>query len=263
MGEVIGILSLKGGVGKTSTAVALGAAITGFDKKVLLIDGNLSAPNLGLYLNVLEPKVTIHDILEKRANVKSGIQSLDFFDVIPASISDRNIVNPLKLKDRIKLLKKRYDYIILDSSPNLNEETLAVMLASDKLIAVTTADYPTLRITMKAINMAKRRGTPIVGLVINKVYNKKFELPISEIERMSEVPVMAIIPHDIDVLKALAEFTPSTSYKPKSESSIEYKKLAASLIGEKYKPFRFRYIFRFSPKKQDVNREIYYESVFG
>lgn len=262
MGEVIGILSLKGGVGKTSSVLSLGSAISDFNKKVLLIDGNFSAPNLGLYLNMIEPKVTIQDVLKRKANIKSAIQPLEFFDIILASLSDKNIANSLKLKDKIKPLRKDYDFILIDSSPSLNDETLAVMLASDKLLVVTTPDYPTLRITMKAVNMAKLRGTPIIGLIVNKSYNKKFEMPIEEVERISGVPIMAIIPHDVNVLKAVSEFSPLTSYKPRSDSSTEYKKLAAILIGEKYNPFRLRNLFRFSPKKQDINRDSYYESVF-
>lgn len=262
MGEVIGILSLKGGVGKTSSVMSLGSAISNFDKKVLLIDGNFSAPNLGLYLNMLEPKVTIQDVLRNKRNIKSAIQSLDFFDIILASLSDKNIPNPLRLKEKIKPLRKDYDFILIDSSPSLNDETLAVMLASDKLLVVTTPDYPTLRITMKAANMAKLRGTPIVGLIVNKSYNKKFEMPIEEVERISGVPVMAVIPHDVNALRAVSEFSPLTSYKPKSDGSIEYKKLAAILVGEKYNPFRFKNLFKFSPKKQDINRDTYYESVF-
>lgn len=262
MGEVIGILSLKGGVGKTSVAVALGAAMADFGKKVLLIDGNFSAPNLGLHLKLINPEVTIHHILEGKKNIKSAIHSLGKFDVIPASFSEKIQINPLKLKDKIKLLKREYDFIIIDSSPSLNDETLAVMLASDKLIVVATPDYPTLKITMKAVEMAKERDAPIIGLVINKAYNKKFELSMKDIEKRAGVPILAVIPHDINVVRALSEFSPSTTYKPKSEASIEYRKLAAALIGEKYKPFKFRYIFRRGPRKQDVNREIYYERMF-
>ena len=261
MGEVIGILSLKGGVGKTSVAVALGASIANFNRKVLLIDGNFSAPNLGLHLKIFNPEVTIHDVLSRKKNVNSSICHLGYFDVIPASISERNPVNLLKLKDRIKMLKRDYDYIIIDSSPSLNDETLAVMLASDKLIVVTTPDYPTLRVTMKAISMAKLRGVPIIGIIINKVYNKKFELSIKDIEKISGVPVMAVIPHDVNVLEALSKFTPSTNFKPKSKASIEYKKLAAALIGEKYKKSKFN-LFKPTLKRQDVNREIYYRRVF-
>jgi len=69
-------------------------------------------------------------------------------------------------------LKKRYDVILIDSSPSLNEETLAVILASDELLVVTTPDYPTLGMTMKSVKIARQRGTPISGLIINKVYKK-------------------------------------------------------------------------------------------
>ena len=73
MGKSIGILSIKGGVGKTSSVIALGDAISGFGKKVLLVDGNFSAPNLGIYLNILNPEKTLHDVLDRTADRKSVV----------------------------------------------------------------------------------------------------------------------------------------------------------------------------------------------
>jgi len=262
MGKVIGILSLKGGVGKTSVVAALGAAIANFDKKVLLIDANFSAPNLGLHLNVINPKITLHHVLSRESNIRDAIFELENFDVIPSSMLSKLNINPLKLKDKIKFLKRKYDIILIDSSPALNEETLAVMLASDEILFVTTPDYPTLSATLKSIKLAKQRGVSINGLILNKVYNKNFELSIDEIEKTVETPVMAVIPYDINVLKALSEFAPSTIYKPKSEASVEYKKLAATLIGEKYNPFHLRNFLKITPKRQEINREIFYERVF-
>jgi MinD-like ATPase involved in chromosome partitioning or flagellar assembly len=261
MGKTFGIVSLKGGVGKTSVVAALGAAIAGFNKKVLLIDGNFSAPNLGLHLNVVNPEITLHHVLNGESNINDAVHRLENFDMIPSSIFGEKI-NPLKLKDKIKFLKRKYDIILLDSSPALNEETLGVMLASDGLLTVTTPDHPTLGMTLKAIKMAKQRDTPIEGLILNKVNNKDFELSVDDIERTAEVPVMAVIPHDINILKSLSEFTPSTLHRPNSKASEEYKKLAATLIGEKYKPFNLKNFFRITPKRHEINREIYYESVF-
>jgi septum site-determining protein MinD len=161
------------------------------------------------------------------------------------------------------MLKEKYDVVIIDSSPALNEETLGVILASDGLIIVATPDYPTMRMTVKAIKIAKRRGTPIMGMILNKVHDGNFEMSVDDIEAMTDIPIMAVIPHDIDVLKSLSEFTPSTRYKPKSNASIEYKKLAATLIGEKYKPRRFKdFLNHRKPKRHEINREIYYERVF-
>jgi len=261
MGKTFGVVSLKGGVGKTSVVAALGAAIAGFNKKVLLVDGNFSAPNLGLHLNVVEPKVTLHHVLNGDSNIRDAVHSVGNVDMIPSSIFGGNI-NPLKLKDKLKFLKRKYDIILLDSSPALNEETLGVMLASDGLLTVTTPDHPTLGMTLKAIKLAKQRDTPIEGLILNKVNNKDFELSVDDIERTAEVPVMAVIPHDINILKSLSEFTPSTIHRPNSKASEEYKKLAATLIGEKYKPFSLKNVFRITPKRHEINREIYYDRVF-
>ncbi|MFH1787256.1 MAG: AAA family ATPase [archaeon] len=264
MGKVIGVISLKGGVGKTSVVTALGDSIANFNKKVLLIDGNLSAPNLGLYLDIINPKVTLHDVLARKANISEAVYGLDNLDVIPSGLFSNLEVNPFLLRDKIKDLKRKYDSIIIDSSPSLGNETLAVMLASDRLIVVTTPDYPTLSTTLKAIKLAKQRGTKIDGLIINKAYGKKFELSFEDIESTLEVPVLAVIPYDINVLKALSEFTPSTSSKPKSKASEEYKHLGAILIGEKYKASKLKRLDKWiNPKRQEINREVYYRSVFG
>ncbi len=263
MGKVMGVVSLKGGVGKTSIVAALGDAIADFGKKVLLIDANFSAPNLGLHLNIINPEKTIHHVLARKANLVDAIHELEKFDLIPASLFDRIDVNFLKLKDYVHMLKKKYDYILIDSSPSLGEETLATILASDQLLVVTTPDYSTLGTTMKAVRLAKQRGTPISGLVLNKVHDKNFELSTKEIEDTSGVPVMAVIPHDLNVMRAQSLFMPSTMFKPRSEGSHEFRKLAATLIGEKYKPFRVKNLFRISPKQHEVNRTIYYNRQFG
>ncbi|MEK6840391.1 MAG: AAA family ATPase [Nanoarchaeota archaeon] len=265
MGKIIGIISLKGGVGKTTVVSALGGALSRLGKKVLLVDGNLSSPNLGLHLGIVDPGKTIHDVLNRNAKVRESVQSQPYpgFDVLPASIFKNIEVNPLKLKDHLKNIKRSYDIIILDSSPSLNEETLGVMLASDEIFVVTTPDHPTMSTSLKAAKLAKQRGTPIAGIIVNKVHKKDFELSTDNIESTLEIPVLAVLPHDLNVLRALSVMEPSTIYKPNSEGSEELMKLAAVLSGEKYSPGGFLNFFRnLYLSKQDVNREIFYKSVF-
>ncbi len=260
MGMTIGVLSLKGGVGKTSVVSSLGDALSGFGRKVLLIDGNVSAPNLGLHLNVIDPEVTIHHVLMRKANANKAIYKVDNLDVIPASLTE-NPTNLLKLRNRIRSLKKNYDVILIDSPPALNEEAMGVILASDKLLLVTTPDYPAVKTSIQTIKLAKQQGLPIIGMVLNKVHNKEFEINIGDIEEMAQIPVMAMIPHDVNILKALSNFMPSTKYKPNSNASKEYRKLAATLIGEKYSGRRFNFLKQ-TPKRHELNREIYYERIF-
>ena len=73
-GRVIGIISVKGGVGKTTVVSNLGASLASqFGKSVLLVDGNFSAPNLGIHLGVIEPDRTIHDVMHSNSHIKEAI----------------------------------------------------------------------------------------------------------------------------------------------------------------------------------------------
>ncbi|MEX0932684.1 MAG: AAA family ATPase [Candidatus Pacearchaeota archaeon] len=263
MGKTIGVMSIKGGVGKTSSVIALGDAVASFGKKVLLVDANFSAPNLGAHFNVIEPSKTIHEVLGRTSNVAEAIKKLDNFDILPARIFNKKLINPLDLSKKIKPLNKKYDVIFIDSSPALNEESLATMLTSDEIIIVTTPDLPTLTSTLKIVRLIRQRDIPISGLIINKTHDKNFEISLGQIEEVVEAPVLAVIPYDVNVLEAAAKFKPSTSHKPNSKSSIEYKKLAGVLIGEKFKPRRLRELFKITPKRQEINREIFYDRVFS
>ena len=264
MVKVIGVISLKGGVGKTTLSAALGDAFASFGKRVLLVDGNLSAPNLGLHFNVVDPEFSLHHVLDRKVKPSEAVVNLDRFDLLPASIFGKlQTGSPLKLKDRLSSLKTRYDVVVLDSSPSLDEETLGVMLAANEIIVVSTPDHPTLSNTMNAVNLARQRGTPIVGIVLNRVYNKGFELSLKDIEDVVDVPVMAVVPHDTNVLKALSEFSTISSYKPKSRASEEIRKLAALLLGEKYYTPKLKSLFGWiNPEKQEINRQVYYDELF-
>ncbi|MBS3105884.1 AAA family ATPase [Candidatus Woesearchaeota archaeon] len=234
-GKIIGIISLKGGVGKTSTVANLGAVLaTNFNKKILVIDANFSAPNLGLHVGLVDPKTTIHDVMLNKASINEAIYKHDSgFHLIPGAYISRKL-NPSKLKQKISFLKDYYDVILIDSSPTLNEELLATMMASDELFVVTSPDYPTLSTTLRAVKLAKQKKVPITGLILNRVRGKKFELGIKDIEDASQVPVLGVLPEDIKVPESIYCTTPVSLYKPTSSSAIGFKKLAARIIGEKY-----------------------------
>jgi septum site-determining protein MinD len=264
MGTSIGMVSLKGGVGKTSSTLSLGKAIADLGKKVLLVDANFSAPNLGMHLNLIDPEVTLHHVMGRRDNIMNAIKKVGNLDVLPSSLFPEININPLKLKEILKPIKKQYDFILIDSSPSFNDESLSTMLASDEIFIVSTPDHPTLSTTIKTIRTAKKRGINISGIILNKVHGKDFEISPLDVEKTAEIPIMAVIPHDVDFLKAVYNFHPFIEYSPNSMAGKEYRRLAEVLTGEKSKRFiSFVDLFRSFPKLQDVNREIYYESVFS
>lgn len=263
MSKTIGIISIKGGVGKTSAVTSLGAALANeFNKKVLLVDANFSSPTLGFHIGLYNPEVTLHHVLDGKANARDAVYETSYgFDIIPGALVYDNLakINPFKLAEKIRDLKKKYDIILIDSSPNLSEEILSTIIASDELLIVTTPDYITLASTLKAIRAAKEKRTPITGIILNKVHNKNFEVTLENIENMSGVNVLAVLPHELDVLEALSISRPSTLLRD-SPSTIEYKKLAGSLIGATYKPKQgfgnWLGLFMKSVPKQDINRTI-------
>jgi len=88
MGKIIGILSIKGGVGKTSISSSMAADLAGYyGKKVLLIDSNYSAPNLGLHMDIVEPEKTIHDVLSGKVRMINAVHKRFGVDVVPGSYS--------------------------------------------------------------------------------------------------------------------------------------------------------------------------------
>jgi septum site-determining protein MinD len=236
--KVYGVVALKGGVGKTTLVANLGASLSAdFDKKVLLVDANFSTPHLGLHLGVIDPEFTLHHVLNDDHSIYESIyQHALGFHIIPGRLAPFE-VDPLALKEKLEPLKKIYDVIIIDSSPSLNDEMYATMAASDELLVVSSPDYPTLSSTLYAIDVADKKDTEVRGIVINKVHKKKFELSSRDIASASDVKVLAAVPNSVKVLAALAKMAPVVSVSPRHDVSIAYKKLAGSLVGEKYGTF--------------------------
>lgn len=234
--KVIGVIALKGGVGKTTVVSNLGATLVNeFGKKVLIVDANFSTPHLGLHVGLMDPDYTLHSVLNNECSIFDAIYQHEFgFDIIPGQLIPDE-VNPHILRNKLEPLKNKYEIILIDSSPSLDNEILATMAASDELIVISTPDYPTLSSTLHAVNIAKERETPIKGIVLNKVHKKRFELCQKDIYETSEVEVLAALPHTLKVLSATSKMIPVVIFSPKHDISHRYKKLAGSLVGEKYR----------------------------
>ncbi|MDD5331412.1 MAG: AAA family ATPase [Candidatus Nanoarchaeia archaeon] len=267
MTKTIGVISIKGGVGKTSTVVSLGAALAkDCNQRVLIVDANFSAPNLGAHLGLNDPQGTIHDVLNDKLDIKDVVHEHEAsgLHVIPATLLARRIKDPFALKKKLNQIKKYYDYILIDSSPSLNEEIVSTLVAADEIFVVTTPDVPTLNCTLKTIKIAKQKNVPITGLILNKVRGKNFELKLEEIEKSVGIPVIAVLREHDDALKAVASNVPLTIFREKNPVSIEYKKLASAITGKQYSDprlhMKIKEIFSKKAEKQAVNRHILYYS---
>lgn len=263
MGRAIGIVSIKGGVGKTTVASSLATDLANhYKQKVLLVDGNFSAPNLGLHMDIVEPERSIHEVLAGKARIASAIHPKFGVDVIPGDYIFRGDFNPLKLRDKLKAVSENYDFTILDSSPSLNDELLATMLASDMLFVVTTPDYPTLSCSLSAARLAKSRGKPISGMIVNKIRDPAFELSLKELEKTSEIPVIARLPDDKMNVRSLFTRIPMPLYSRRSPFSKEINRLSAALVGVREERGFLRSLFPLDFNKEAVNRQILKDSLY-
>lgn len=244
MSRIIGIISGKGGVGKTTLAINLGAALASkFKKDVIIVDCNVTASHLGLYLGMYYYPISLNHVLSGDARIEKAIYnySIPGLRIVPASLSlnDLKGVDVSELKKHINSLFGSADIIILDGAPGFGREVMATIQASDELIFVTTPYIPTLIDTMKCFNVANEIGAKPLGVVLNMSGDGRHEMFPNEIEQLIELPVIANIPRDRNVAKSLAAKLPVIDYNPRSKASREMVKLAAHIAGETYRPQGF------------------------
>ena len=262
MNNILAFVSIKGGVGKTTLALETASSLANhFNKKVLLVDANFSAPNIGLYLD-LTNDLTLHDALNGTL-LHNTIYEAHGFDIIPASMYYRDEIDPFKLKKILNKFKNRYDFIILDSSPNY-EELKPVIAAADKIFLVTSPDEVTLTTTLKAAKIAREQKTPIEGILVNKIRSPKHEYNLNEIEIISEVPVLAKIKEHKKMAQALHTKTPITILDETNTISREIKKFASAICGSPEKNGWFQKLLPLKNilQKEKINRQFLREKFY-
>ena len=260
--KIIGFISIKGGVGKTTTVANLGFVLAKeFRKKVLVVDGNFSGPNLALHFGFTKPQHTLHDVFDGKVSLQKAIYEHNSgLHILPCSLFNTGKVDAPRFHQYLASLRSFYDLILIDSSPALNQEMLATIMASDELFVLTTPDYVTLASTMHAIKVARQKKTYISGIIINKIRGKSFELGLEDVQDATKVPVVSVLDDDESVMKALSLGKTISGFKSKNGVSIEYKKLAAALVGERYKDERLipklKNMFNKRLGQDEINRAI-------
>ncbi|MBS3070914.1 cell division ATPase MinD [Candidatus Pacearchaeota archaeon] len=237
MSRLIVITSGKGGVGKTTTAINLGAAMNYFKKNVLVVDGNLSTPNIGVYLGSSEVPVNLNHVLAEKADLEEAVYEHESgMKILPSSLSINELkkLRPEKIKDFRKDFRKISDFVIIDSAAGLGNEVLSVFDLADELIIVTNPEIPAITDALKAIKIAEKKKKKILGVIITKVRKDNIEMSPEAVKEMLEVPILGMIPHDLDVSRALNLKNPVVYSHPKSNAARAYKEIAARIIDENY-----------------------------
>lgn len=245
MRKVIGIISGKGGVGKTTVASNLALALHHLEEEVIAMDVDLKNPTLGFHLGVKDYDVTISDVLNENYSIYEALHihpsGLKFF---PASLSISHLNTDLtELKN---LLDDMRGYVLLDAPPGLSKDVLNILEASTDVLVVTTPDVPSLAGCLRTLEIARYMKKNPLGIILNKVESKKYEIDPEEIEVLCNTKIIGTIPFDDNVTASLLKEIPLIHYKPFSPASLAIKRIAAYVAGKKYKePSIFRRLLWF------------------
>ncbi len=250
LGRVITIANQKGGVGKTTTSVNLGACLAFLGKKVLLVDidpqGNGTS---GVGIEKGDVEQCIYDILVDDADVRETIKStkVENLDAIPATISLAGaeielvptISRELRLKRALEGVKKDYDFIIIDCPPSLGLLTINALTASDAVIIPVQCEYYALEGLSQLLNTVRlvqkhlNHELMIDGVLLTML-DARTNLGIQVIEEVKKYfqdkVYKTIIPRNVRLSEAPSHGEPIIIYDPKSRGAEVYLDFAKEVI---------------------------------
>ncbi|MCR4762064.1 MAG: AAA family ATPase [Lachnospiraceae bacterium] len=253
MGRTIAIANQKGGVGKTTTAINLSACLAELGKKVLLIDtdpqGNTTT-GVGVKKNELE--TTIYELMigDKTfeecvvRNVAGGM------DLLPANVNlsgaEIDFIDQENkqfiLRDKLKDIKKDYDFIIIDCPPALSMLTINAMTMADTVLVTVQCEYYALDGLSQLFNTvnlirARMHGSLEMDGIVFTMYDSRTNLSYEVVENVKnnirEHVYKTIIPRNIRLAEAPSYGQPINLYEPKSAGAEAYRLLAKEVLERK------------------------------
>ena len=234
MARVIVISSGKGGVGKTTTAINLGAALNKLNKEVIIVDANLNTPNIGLQLGAPIVPITLNHVLKGKADVADAVyEHSSGTKIIPSSLSVKELTkfNTKKIPQIAEDLRELADFIIFDSAAGFGEEVMAVYEAADEILIVTNPEMPAVTDALKAVKVARGKGKDVKGIIVTRHKDAKYEMPLSSIRSMLESQIIGVVPEDKSVKEALNKRDAVIHTHPKSKVSKKYIEIASKVLG--------------------------------
>ncbi|MGC9058962.1 MAG: P-loop NTPase [Candidatus Aenigmatarchaeota archaeon] len=228
---IIGIVSGKGGVGKTTIASNLSYYLSTAGKIVTLIDCNVTTSHINFNFGFFNFKKTLNNVLRGEAEISEAIYKYKTLNIIPASLrlEDLMYVDLLSLKNTIRNLNSQI--VILDSAPGFGKEAMTVLNSVDSVLIVTIPFMNAIADVLRMKKLLEEMNVFPLGIVVNMVKGKRYELSKSIIEGITGLKVIETIPYDENVEYALSIGKPFIEIFPNTPASIALKRLSNKLFG--------------------------------
>jgi chromosome partitioning protein len=250
MGRVVAIANQKGGVGKTTTAINLGACLAELGQRVLLCDidpqGNATT---GLGIRKAEDAESMYEVIVESAPMRDAVQLtlVEGLHIVPGSVdlagAEVELVmaeqREYRLRQALEPMRPRYDYVLVDCPPSLGLMTLNALTAADAVLIPLQCEYyamegltqllRTVQLVQGGLNPALR----IEGIVLT-MFDGRTNLSIQvadEVKRYYREKVyQTVIPRSVRLSEAPSHGRPISRYDPKSRSSEVYRDLAKEVL---------------------------------
>ena len=232
MGRVYAVASGKGGVGKTTTTVNLGAALAAAGHEVAVVDADLGMANVAGAFDVDPAAATVHDVLAGEADVADATyEGAGGVSVIPGSddVTAFARSDPEGLDDLVDALSE-YDFVLLDTGASLTHVTVRPLAIADEVLLVSTTERAALGDTDRTRQVTNRVGGSVVGAVLTRVDPAKPNA--EEVTATLDAKVLEVVPEDSAVGGAMAAGAPLEVHAPRSQAAAAYRRLAALLSGD-------------------------------
>lgn len=250
MSKIIAIANQKGGVGKTTTSVNLGAGMASLGKRVLLVDidpqGNTTS---GVGINKADVENCIYDVIINEVHPKDAIAHTDVegLHIIPATIQLAGaeielvptISRELRLKKSLHLVKDMYDYILIDCPPSLGILTINSLTAADSVIIPIQCEYYALEGLSQLLNsirlVQKHLNTSLqIEGVLLTMFDARTNLGIQVIEEVKKYfqdkVYKTVIARNVRLSEAPSHGKSIITYDPRSKGAEAYLELAKEVI---------------------------------
>lgn len=258
MGKTVAVVNQKGGVGKTTSAVNLAAAVGYYGYKVLLVDadpqGNATS---GLGINKREVRKSSYDVIVRGTAADEVIVKTAFkgLDILPSNMdlagAELELVDMQGRESRIRTalapVKERYDFIFIDCPPSLGLITVNILCAVDTVIVPIQCEYYALEglsQLMNTIRQVKRLYNPLVDLegVLLTMYDGRLNLTqqvVTEVKRFFPQKVYAsVIPRNVRLSEAPSFGKPVYYYDRNSKGSMAYDEFAKEFLKKNNKKLK-------------------------
>ena len=247
MGRILAVVNQKGGVGKTTSAVNLTAALTELGKKVLLCDFDPQAnATSGIGINKRKLKHSVYDVLVNEVAPRDAVVATQYGDVLPstadlagAAVELLTIPDPnLQLRKALQQLQPDYDLILIDCPPSLELLTLNALAAAEGILVPVQCEYYALEgLTdlMATLRMVKKRLNPqleIFGVALTMFDGRTncSTQVAQEVRRHFPGKVFAaVIPRNVRLAEAPSHGIPVTVYDRSSRGANAYRAMAEEM----------------------------------